>query len=542
MVLVHVEWRYNGGDADGSASRRAGFAMRPVVVRVFLVALCLGSVGWSALVAGATGKTKQVQLSGTLEVLQEDDFDSGTTRRIHLLHEASTGKTYRIVFHDMPAVALLSGTSATLRGHLLDGDTVEVRDGAGIRVGPSPRASTDGKRKALVMVVDFLNEPVGCANKIVRDKMFTGNDSVDGLYRETSFGALSFPPDTDGDGLPDVVRVSISATRKEKCNYDAWATDADAAAQSAGFDLGLYDHRVYVLPSAANCNWAGLADVGCGASCRAWIKFCEYQDIYAHELGHNLNLLHAATDSDNDGLIDCEYCDVSDFMGYAGIGWRQTNGVHKFQKGWLPPSQIADVIPGAAQVHVLSPLELDPATAAYPQLLRMPAPGGDYYYLSYRRKIGYDADLIDEYADRTAVHASSADGTGNSRLIVSLADSGRFTDPAGLQVTQISHDTTSVTLLVENTGMVCIDGDGDGYGSPGSAACPAGPAADCHDGDPSLNPGAAEACNGVDDDCDGQTDEPHLGSLPDGTLFAVVCTQVHQRGGSTLATGGSQRF
>jgi hypothetical protein len=58
------------------------------------------------------------------------------------------------------------------------------------------------------------------------------------------------------------------------------------------------------------------------------------------------------------------------------------------------------------------------------------------------------------------------------------------------------------------------DADGDGYGdaATGVSACdaPAGTVADsldCDDGDASVNPLAAESCNGVDDDCDGDTDE-----------------------------------
>jgi len=57
------------------------------------------------------------------------------------------------------------------------------------------------------------------------------------------------------------------------------------------------------------------------------------------------------------------------------------------------------------------------------------------------------------------------------------------------------------------------DEDGDGYaGTPAGEAC--GPpvagaeaaSTDCDDGDAGVNPSAAEVCNGVDDDCDGQTD------------------------------------
>jgi hypothetical protein len=58
------------------------------------------------------------------------------------------------------------------------------------------------------------------------------------------------------------------------------------------------------------------------------------------------------------------------------------------------------------------------------------------------------------------------------------------------------------------------DLDGDGWGSAAStSACapPAGYAArngDCDDGDGGVNPDAAESCNTVDDDCDGDIDEP----------------------------------
>jgi hypothetical protein len=47
---------------------------------------------------------------------------------------------------------------------------------------------------------------------------------------------------------------------------------------------------------------------------------------------------------------------------------------------------------------------------------------------------------------------------------------------------------------------VLLDGDGDGYG-PGNCG------GDCNDSDPTINPGEAESCNGVDDNCDGVTDE-----------------------------------
>jgi hypothetical protein len=81
--------------------------------------------------------------------------------------------------------------------------------------------------------------------------------------------------------------------------------------------------------------------------------------------------------------------------------------------------------------------------------------------------------------------------------------------------------------LVDNAavdpGTWHLDADGDGAGDPATVytACeaPAGTveeASDCDDEDPAVRPGAAELCNGRDDDCDGQVDE----GAPTSTWYA----------------------
>lgn len=53
----------------------------------------------------------------------------------------------------------------------------------------------------------------------------------------------------------------------------------------------------------------------------------------------------------------------------------------------------------------------------------------------------------------------------------------------------------------------CIDKDRDGYGSNGAPTCKKGTAIDCNDSKSSVNPGAAEVCDGKDNNCNGRTDE-----------------------------------
>ena len=53
----------------------------------------------------------------------------------------------------------------------------------------------------------------------------------------------------------------------------------------------------------------------------------------------------------------------------------------------------------------------------------------------------------------------------------------------------------------------CRDFDGDGFGNPGQLDCPMGAALDCHDGNASIYPGAPEACDGLDNDCNAVVDD-----------------------------------
>jgi hypothetical protein len=64
------------------------------------------------------------------------------------------------------------------------------------------------------------------------------------------------------------------------------------------------------------------------------------------------------------------------------------------------------------------------------------------------------------------------------------------------------------------------DGDADGFGTGlpiADCAAPSGTASgagDCDDGDPNVYPGAAEHCDGADEDCDGMADNDAVDALP----------------------------
>ncbi|MFH1465390.1 MAG: putative metal-binding motif-containing protein [Pseudomonadota bacterium] len=72
-----------------------------------------------------------------------------------------------------------------------------------------------------------------------------------------------------------------------------------------------------------------------------------------------------------------------------------------------------------------------------------------------------------------------------------------------------------------NTATFYTDADGDGFGDAAAPvlACAVGAgqsaeAGDCDDADPGVSPASAELCNGLDDDCDGSTDEDDATDAP----------------------------
>jgi hypothetical protein len=520
--------------------------------RLLLVAAALVT----ALAAPAAAR--QLDVTGRLDVIQIDDFDSGRSRVVHRVRDDATGREFELELSD-DSTPLKTGMRVRARGRLLRGRRDGARvlgapSGAKLRVevltAPMPTAAlVAGGRRAIVMVVDFLADgrTVACSDAAIADKMFSGSPSVDGLYRTASYDQLSWPADTNANGTPDVVRVAIDDGGAD-CDVTTWRSKADAAATASGVNLGLYQHRLYVLPSNVGCGWAGYAQVGCGSACWAMVATCDRGDVYAHELGHNLGMWHASFDADNDGGVDAtcpwgawsgggEYCDDSDFMGISTNVWRQTNGPHMQQMGWIPADRVVDAT--GSGMHVLSPLETAPASTSLPLLLRVARPSGGFYYLSYRRRVGYDANMRTSYADRTSIHTSPG---GNTLLVRFLGDGESFTDASnGITVTQVQHDATSVAIAVA---MACGNGvvdpgeecDGSNlagatcggcagtpactaacrlsYASCTNGVCDAGEtcsscAADCQGAGASCGDGACQAGNGetcltCPSDCNGQ--------------------------------------
>ena len=156
--------------------------------------------------------------------------------------------------------------------------------------------------------------------------------------------------------------------------------------------------------------------------------------------------------------------------------------------------------------------------------LNLPSlPGGwDVQYLSNKIVIIKAAPPQNWYAD------TDGDGYGDPDSIVvaqiqppgfvlnydDCDDSDAAIHPLAIEICNLLDDDCDGVIDegVQNTYYADIDGDGYGQIDSTIQACslPAGFTEnddDCDDSDPAIHPSATEICNGIDDDCDGVTDE-----------------------------------
>jgi hypothetical protein len=99
-----------------------------------------------------------------------------------------------------------------------------------------------------------------------------------------------------------------------------------------------------------------------------------------------------------------------------------------------------------------------------------------------------------------------------------VGDEGWWLDDiklTGVVTSQVSPSPDSKPAPPTSCPALCADIDGDGYGAPGSAICPAGPQTDCNDLNATVHPGSTEVCNAIDDDCNGLVDD----GLPTDTYY-----------------------
>jgi hypothetical protein len=110
-----------------------------------------------------------------------------------------------------------------------------------------------------------------------------------------------------------------------------------------------------------------------------------------------------------------------------------------------------------------------------PQALKIAKPDtNEYYYLSYRQPLGFDANLSSFYLGGLNVHRYQGSGAVQTYFLDSLLDGESFIDAVnGITITQISHSDVNVTIQVQMD-ATCVTSAPIADISPASRSAPAG--------------------------------------------------------------------
>ena len=401
-----------------------------------------------------------VKIEGEAEVVHGDDFEGPRSFIRYFVRSNNTHELFELGFDDPSSVRLLTGQAVTVRGRRQN-SVIWVKDVAALDSGGTTAQGTTAtapvltERTAVAILVN-LSDATLCADvttctytpTYVADKIFTATQSMRALYLNSSYGQVTFKTDTDGNGQPDVIGPYHLSLSKVGCNWSSWGTAADSAAQAAGVDLTKYQHRIYVLPPYAqlpDCGWAGLAYVG---GSKSYIAEPQSMMVYAHELGHNLNMAHAGTDPENDGVMNVEYGDSSDPMG-SSRAVHNFNGPHTHQMGWFNAFPDAVQTVTASGSYQLAAIGTTP-DGTLPQALRIFKPNtSEYYYLSYRQATGFDTSLSSTYTQGVNIHRYKGTGYAYTYFLQSLSTTGLFMDNAnGITVAPVTNGSGTATVQV----------------------------------------------------------------------------------------------
>ena len=404
----------------------------------------------SAAASGALAAAAPTTLEGTLETIIEDRPQAARTR-----HFLKTDKGRIELRFKGKAPMLQSGARLRVSGAQV-GSVMELNDSGSSSLtvtAAAPLPNTSGEQKVAVLLVNFSDDTrqpytLAQANDVVFNQasaFMRENSYLQTWLTGASFGWYTLP---------------IAKT----CATSDIAAAARQAATAAGVNLSAYSRIVYAFPTNTSCGWSGVGSVG-GSTSEAWLNVFDLKTT-VHELGHNFGLQHSHSNDCDAGPLgpNCttyDYGDVADSMGSTTSG--HYNAFQKERLGWLASGQQPPITTATASgSYTVGAYE---SATAEPKALKVPRSTDPvtgvktWYYLEYRRPIGFDAILSTLYASNLVsgvLIRTGADGDRNSSYLLDMTPNTvptfDMTD-AALMPGQVFNDADAgVTITIEALG------------------------------------------------------------------------------------------
>ncbi|HKP68477.1 MAG TPA: hypothetical protein VJV05_04285 [Pyrinomonadaceae bacterium] len=415
---------------------------RSVYLAVGLCAL-LACLAWFAndlvVTQAASNSGETDLLSGELEVVAECEETDGRV----LYYIKSGDEKVRVTFDKAPEQDLETGMQLTVSGTRTGKEEFVANEKSMQIAANVSEAVVSGEIKVLVYLVNFRNSPtqpytVAGANSLMFDA--ANPSSVTNYYREASYGKAWVTGTTVGwYTLP--MDASTAA-----CDQNSTISSlAKQAATAAGVNINNYQKHMIVFPNMG-CSYSGRGQIG---GTDTWIDGSLILRTTAHELGHNLGLYHSQAMSCSSIISGTcttyEYGHNSDMIGQTSI----TGHFHPYQKeklGWLNASGVPPIqLVSGAGTYTVSGLSVQDNN---PKALKVLASGTTYYYVEFRRPVGFDS-FVSNNSDTMNGVLITRDSSASENYLLDMVPSTASWSDAALKVGQSFTDPNiNMTITV----------------------------------------------------------------------------------------------